>query len=121
MIFTDGACEGDTQKSGTVGGVLVGPNGQVLERFSSEVPTNYMNLLLKNSENPIYELELMPTHIALLLWSHSLRSSHVVMYLDNDAARATLCKGYGATNASQCIVQKVMERECRCELKNMVC
>jgi hypothetical protein len=76
-----------------------------------------MNLLLENSENPIYELELLPVHIALLLWSHRLRSSHVVMYLDNDAARAALCKGYGATDAAQGIVQKVMERECCCELK----
>jgi ribonuclease HI len=117
LIFTDGACEGDAGKSGSVGGVLVGPNGQVLEHFSSEVPTSYMNLLLENSENPIYELELLPVHIALLLWSHRLRSSHVVMYLDNDAARAALCKGYGATDAAQGIVQKVMERECCCELK----
>jgi len=117
LIFTDGACEGDTEKTGSVGGVLVGPNGQVLEHFSSKVPINYMNSLLEDSENPIYELELLPIHIALLLWSHRLRSSHVVMYLDNDAARAAMCKGYGATVAAQRIVQKVMEQECSCELK----
>jgi hypothetical protein len=34
LIFTDGACEGDNSKSGSVGGVLVGPNGQILEHFS---------------------------------------------------------------------------------------
>ena len=39
------------------------------------------------------------------------------MYLGNDAARAALCKGYGATSAAQIVVQKVMEQECRCELK----
>jgi ribonuclease HI len=117
LIFTDGACEGDNSKSGSVGGVLVGPNGQILEHFSSEVPSCYMSALLKNSENPIYELELLPVYIALHLWSHKLISSHVVMYLDNDAARAALCKGYGATSAAQSIVQKVMEQECRCELK----
>ena len=117
LIFTDGACEGDTEKTGRVGGVLVGPNGQVLEHFSSKVPINYMNSLLENSDNPIYELELLPIHIALLLWSHRLRSSHVVMYLDNDAARAAMCKGYGATVSAQRIVQKVMEQECSCELK----
>ena len=117
LIFTDGACEGDNSKSGSVGGVLVGPNGKILEHFSSEVPSCYMSALLKNSENPIYELELLPVYIALHLWSHKLVSSHVVMYLDNDAARAALCKGYGATSAAQSIVQKVMEQECRCELK----
>ena len=117
LIFTDGACEGDNSKSGSVGGVLVGPSGQILEHFSSEVPSCYMSALLKNSENPIYELELLPVYIALHLWSHKLISSHVVMYLDNDAARAALCKGYGATSAAQSIVQKVMEQECRCELK----
>ena len=117
LIFTDGACEGDNNKSGSVGGVLVGPNGQILEHFSSEVPSCYMSTLLKNSENPIYELELLPIYIALRLWSHKLISSHVVMYVDNDAARAALCKGYGATSAAQNIVQKIMEQECRCELK----
>ena len=117
IIFTDGACEGKDGKSGSVGGVLVGPKGQVLEHFSSEVPDSYMSALLKTSENPIYELELLPVYIALLLWSPKLISSHVVMYLDNDAARAALCKGYGATSAAQIVVQKVMEQECRCELK----
>ena len=83
LVFTDGACEGDTEKSGSVGGVrVVGPNGQVLEHFSSKVPASYMSMLLKNSENPIYELELLPVYIALLLWSRRLFSSHVVMYLD---------------------------------------
>ena len=117
LIFTDGACEGDTEKTGSVGGVLVGPNGQVLEHFSSRVPSSYMDSLLEASDNPIYELELLPVHIALSLWSHRLQSSHVVMYLDNDAARAAMCKGYGATVAAQRIVQKVMETECSCELK----
>ena len=117
LIFTDGACEGDIEKTGSVGGVLVSPDGRVLEHFSSKVPTKYMVSLLEKSENPIYELELLPIHIALLLWSHRLQSSHVVMYLDNDAARAALCKGYGATVSAQRIVQKVMEKECSCELK----
>ena len=76
-----------------------------------------MDSLLEASDNPIYELELLPVHIALSLWSHRLQSSHVVMYLDNDAARAAMCKGYGATVAAQRIVQKVMETECPCELK----
>ena len=47
LIFTDGACEGDNSKSGSVGGVLVGPSGQILEHFSSEVPSCYMSALLK--------------------------------------------------------------------------
>ena len=39
-------------------------------------------------------------------------------YLDNDAARAALCKGYGGTRLGQSIVQHVMEDESRLRLKS---
>ena len=71
LIFTDGACEGDGEKTGGVGGVLVGPDGLCLEHFFSEVPSNYMKALLRESVNPIYELELLPVHIATFLLEQS--------------------------------------------------
>eukprot|EP00435_Cladocopium_sp_Y103_P074787 s33_g51.t1 len=58
LIFTDGACEGDGNRAGSVGGVLVSPDGKLVEHFSSEVPEDFMRPALQASENPIYELEL---------------------------------------------------------------
>ena len=42
----------------------------------------------------------------------------MVFFLDNDAARAALCKGYGGTELAQKIVQDIMCEECRLELKS---
>ena len=117
-VFTDGACEGEEQRVGSVGGVLVSPNGQCAEHFSSKVPMSFMDVALEESENPIYVLELLPLFISIKLWGLTLRSTHVVFFLDNDAARAALCKGYGGTALAQKIVQDIMCEECRLELKS---
>ena len=39
-------------------------------------------------------------------------------YLDNDAARAALCKGYGSTDLAQRIVAGTMESESQLKLKS---
>ena len=118
LVFTDGACEGDEMKTGGVGGVLVDPSGRCVNHFSSEVTAVFMGRALEFSANPIYELELLPILIAISLWGKFFRSSHVVFYLGNDAARAALCRGYGATKLSQKLVQAVMNHECDLELKS---
>ena len=118
LIFTDGACEGDSTRTGSVGGVLIGPNGQCLQHFSSVVPETFMKVALDKSANPIYELELLPIYLSLLLWGNKLKSTHLVCYLDNDAARAALCKGYGSTDLAQRIVAGTMESESQLKLKS---
>ena len=118
LIFTDGACEGESLRTGSVGGVLIGPNGQCLQHFSSVVPETFMETALEKSANPIYELELLPIYISLLLWGNKLKSTHLVCYLDNDAARAAMCKGYGSTDLAQCIVACTMESESQHKLKS---
>lgn len=104
-IFTDGSCESQ-DGTGGVGGVLMGPNGNLIHHFSSAVPPEIMQLLLSRSENPIYELELAPVLIAIKLWSSYFRNSQVVFYLDNDAARAGLIKMRGATDIGDIIIQE---------------
>ena len=118
LIFTDGACEGDSSRIGSVGGVLVGPSGHCLQHFSSEVPTDFMREALACSANPIYELELLPIYIALHIWGKRVHSTHLVCYLDNDAARAALCKGYGSTELAQRIVGCAMQLESRFKTKS---
>ena len=56
-IFTDGACE---RSHGSIGGVLLTPQGECIRYFSSEVPDSLMSILLQASNNPIHELEVMP-------------------------------------------------------------
>ena len=81
LIFTDGACEGDSSRVGSIGGVLIGPSGKCMQHFSYEVPTDFMREALANSANPIYELELLPIYIAIYVWGGMLRSTHLVCLL----------------------------------------
>ena len=104
LVFTDGACEGESSRQGSIGGVLIDPNGRCCSHFSSVVPDKFMDKALEVSANPIYELELLPVLVALLLWGKHFASSHVVFYLDTDAARAALCRGCGSTVIGQSIV-----------------
>ena len=60
-----------------------------------------MRTALENSGNPIYELELLPIYVALFIWGGTVKSTHLVCYLDNDAARAALCKVYGSIELAQ--------------------
>ena len=67
LVFTDGACEGDERKGG-IGGVLVNEHGQCVHHFSYQMPDEFMALALSKSDNPIYELELLPTYVAWFSW-----------------------------------------------------
>jgi len=118
IVFTDGACEGEGNRVGSVGGVRIDKTGRCYQHFSSEVPTDFMRVAMEDSSNPIYELELLPLYVALCLWGPLMQSTHVVFYLDNDAARAAVCKGCRGTKLGQRIVQCIMEVECQLKLKS---
>ena len=98
--------------------MLVDPTGRCCRHVSCVVPSTFMDAALSESSNTIYELELLPVVVALYLWEDILMSTHTVFYLDNDAARAALCKGCGGTRTGQCIVHRTMEKESRMELKS---
>ena len=108
IVFTDGACEGLDEKTGSIGGVLVDPFGNLTKYFSSKVPPAVMSKLCEASANPIYELELLPVLVAYLCWRKHLGSCQTVFYLDNDAARAGLTKALGATQHAEAIVHRIM-------------
>lgn len=108
IVFTDGACEGSDVKAGGVGGVLVDPCGRILRHFSEHVPVAYMAKLLSDSENPIYELELLPIYLAMVLWRKFFSGMQTVFYLDNDAARASLCRAQGSTDNAVLTMENII-------------
>lgn len=120
LVFTDGACEGDSLRTGSIGGLLIGPDGQCLLTLFLRCTRSFMKETLDKSTNPIYELELLPIYISLVLWQwgNKLKATHLVCYLDNDAVRAAMCKGYGSTDLAQPIVACTMESECQHKLKS---
>ena len=112
VVFTDGACEGpENQKVGSIGGVLIDPLGVLTQFFGGEAPSDLMGLLLKRSKNPIYELEVMPVLVAILLWGQQFSGSQVCWYLDNEASRSAYLKAYGATEVADGLVAAFTEAE----------
>lgn len=117
IVFTDGACEGMDTRVGSIGGVLVSPAGTLVSYFGAKVPEWIMEHM-EYSQNPIYELELLPTLVALLLWHKLLNSRQVVFYLDNDAARYTLIKAHSVTSFGKRILAPFISLELSLQLKS---
>ena len=114
ILFTDGACENQS----SVGGVLVSPSGRPVAMFGDTLPQEFEAIFYQHSAHPIYEVELLPLFIAIFLWGSWVDKSQIVCYLDNDAARSGLIKGYGATKIADSIVQLFCEMEATLQLKS---
>ena len=76
LVFTDGAYEGGI---GSVGGVLVAPDGRAVEHFGDTVPDRIIQWLCAESRNPIYELEVLPCLIAAQIWGRRLQGGTVCL------------------------------------------
>ena len=84
LIFTDGACEGDTHKVGTVGGVLADSSDKCLSYFGATVPLDFVRKLLSHSANPIFELELLGVLCAFKIWGKRIQDCFTVCFIDNE-------------------------------------
>ena len=113
-MFTDGACESVS----SVGGVLVNPHGFAVEMFGSPLPNSFEIEFHLESKHPIYEVELLPILIALEMWERKIDKCQLVCYLDNDAAKAGLIRGAGATQLADRIIQHICEIESQLQLKS---
>ena len=117
FVFSDGACEGEAIKEGSIGAVLVSPCGIACEFFAEEVPKPWMDAFLSFSQHPIFELELLPVWISLLEWEGHLSNAQCVFYLDNEAAKGALIKGATDAGSGASIVQAFVVAEMRCQVK----
>ena len=93
VCFTDGACE----NKASMGAVLIGPAGNAYGYFGGEFPEELQAHFYRESKHPIYEVELLPALVAIIVWKEVLQSCQVVFYIDNEAAKTGLIRGAGAT------------------------
>lgn len=108
LIFTDGACEGETP-SGSIGGAMVSPNHRVVHQFGCRARDNLM--LLSFSSLPIYELEMIPILVSFHLWSHLFKGGQIVHYIDNESVRLALLRGSGETEIARSVAANTMDAE----------
>ena len=115
-VFTDGAYEPGTEVPASIGGVLVSPQGALVQCFGEAVPQALVDLLLKSSNHPIYEVEVLPVLLALKLWMRFLTGCPTVFYLDNVAARASYIKGTGANHSANSFIKEFVQLESRLKI-----
>ena len=85
--------------------------GQVIRFFSEVVPENWMDYFSKDSEHPIFELEVLPVWCALHTWEPFVRNSHCVFYLDNEAARGALVTAATTTECGKAMIGEFVVEE----------
>ena len=117
IVFSDGACEGDERKKGTIGAVLVDPLGKVVKYFSETVPQVWMDAFLEGSTHPIFELEVLPVLCSLLVWEPLFKNSQCVFYLDNEAARGALVKASTSTEWGKSMIHQFVLTEMDAQIR----
>ena len=113
VCFTDGACENKV----SIGGVLIGPNGSAFGCFGGELPIAVQEFFYRESRHPIYEVELLPVLVAVTIWKEVLQSCQIVFYIDNEAAKAGLIRGAGATPLANAIIGDFCIAEAELQVK----
>eukprot|EP00435_Cladocopium_sp_Y103_P049576 s2642_g15.t1 len=106
VVFTDGSYEPSSEPPAAIGAVLVSPHGHVVEFFGEYIPASLTAILLRESEHPIYELEILPLIIVAAVWKRFLAGAMVVFYVDNDAAKSAFIQGTSPTNAGRTLLDQ---------------
>ena len=90
-IFTDAALEG-FETVATVGAVVFDRSVRlcVNEHFGEVAPSNALGVLLTTTTRVIAVLEVFPVLLALIMWASRCLHRREFVFIDNDAARASL-------------------------------
>ena len=102
VIFTDGAYE-DVLSGGTAtcGGVMWDPQDRALEFFGAAADRATLEAWREPGRlNVVHQAELFPVYVSLVLWGSRVCNRPVIVFVDNEAAREALVKGYSAAGAS---------------------
>eukprot|EP00435_Cladocopium_sp_Y103_P009343 s2629_g2.t1 len=94
ILYTD-ASDVPNRKEGrwVVGAVLIEPNTAMISYTSWIVPTPIVDQWLPK-QTYMNQLELFACPLALNTWAATLKNRQVLLFIDNDAAAASLVKGY---------------------------
>eukprot|EP00435_Cladocopium_sp_Y103_P072300 s179_g39.t2 len=116
IVFTDGSYEPSSEPPAAIGAVLVSPQGQVVQSFGEYIPASLTAILLRESEHPIYELEILPLIIVAAVWKRFLAGAMIVFYVDNDAAKSAFIQGTSPTNAGRTLLDQFTALEANLRL-----
>ena len=91
LVFTDGACE----ETVSVGGVIILPCGRT-ECFGAVLDQDSVDAFKVRDDqlHVIGQAEILPVTIAKLTWASLLSGKKSIFFIDNEAARIGLIRGY---------------------------
>ena len=95
ILFTDGACEGDSFSVVTVGAVLCSPRRPALLTFGLTAPPHVADAwkTVSTQTQVIGQAEIVPLMLAKLTFKSYLDNAQMIAFVDNDSARQALIKG----------------------------
>ena len=106
-VFTDGACEPDAV---TIGACIF-ECGRQPEAFGLHVPHEVVVRWRRGGAwQVIGQAELAPVMVASSVWAHRLRYRRVIWWIDQNAARQALTKGYSPKWESAALIDGASQR-----------
>eukprot|EP00435_Cladocopium_sp_Y103_P044234 s1937_g12.t1 len=117
FLFLDGACTDDvgTSWNGTsVGAVLADSSGNILRFFGHVVHKDLVATWGPPGKTQhIFEAEVLPYAISLLLWPDILHHCCIFAFIDNEAAKASWISGFAGSVVASAVIHNgaVMEAD----------
>ena len=93
-VFTDAAFESEALTGG-LGAVLLSSSGEVIRWAGQNLDPSFMaSIIAEDQKQFIGELETLAVLAAISMWKDWLAAKHVVFFIDNEASRFCILKGY---------------------------
>ena len=109
QLFTDGSFEKGT---GCMAGVLCHGNGIPWQFWRAQVPAVLVDRWsAEGVQHPISQCELLAAAVSLAVWGPVLSSSHLTLWIDNDAARHSIVAAQAYPHSNFLIVQACLSAE----------
>ena len=109
-VFTDAAFESEA-KSGGLGAVLLSSSGEVIHWAGQALDAEFIGGIMAEEQKQIGELETLAVLAAIHLWEGYLTAKHVVFFIDNEASRFCILKGYSKNDTISKMVHSLASRE----------
>ena len=115
LVLTDGACEGQSWESVTIGGILLDPEDGTVEYFGCRVPERTLLTwwAATGPRQTIGQAELLPAVMARRHWMTRIAGRRIFFFLDNNSARDALVRGDSAAASSRALLRAFYRIEAR--------
>ena len=126
LLFVDGACEPESDGSDSlvtsVGAVLIDDLGHGLRFFGLRLPPEVTGEWGRSGRRQlVFEAEVLPYVLALSCWSELLCGRHVLVFIDNDAARHSWIRGGAESVHAMRMIHKGSLLEASLDVKPFFC